>query len=102
MKKSIYTPLRYAQLMDASTLPDIGFTGIIRRLISESDDVMKFLWYDTNFMNQIIQDHYDILMSIFSNIVPNYIRYLLGMRLFQRVRIEIEILQPIYFRHIIL
>lgn len=51
MKKSIYTPLRYAQLMDASTLPDIGFTGIIRRLISESDDVMKFLWYDTNFMN---------------------------------------------------
>ena len=37
--------------MDASTLPDIGFTGIIRRLTSESDDVMKFLWYDTNFMN---------------------------------------------------
>ena len=51
MKKSIYTPLRYAQLMDASTLPDIGFTGIIRRLTSESDDVMKFLWYDTNFLN---------------------------------------------------
>lgn len=51
MAKATYTPLYFAQLMDVLTCPENTLTTILRRVISEGDDIMRFLWFDTDFMD---------------------------------------------------
>lgn len=58
MAKATYTPLMFAQLMDVSTCPENTLTNILRRVISEGDDAMQFLWFNTDFMNPSYDGHY--------------------------------------------
>lgn len=51
MAKATYTPLYFAQLMDVLSCPENTLTTILRRVISEGDDIMRFLWFDTDFMD---------------------------------------------------
>lgn len=61
MSKATYTPLYFAQLMDVITCPENTLTTILRRAVSECDDIMRFLWFDTDFMNPAYDGPYRYL-----------------------------------------
>lgn len=71
--KYMYFPLEIAQMMDVNKLP---FQNIwietIKKILTDNDDVLSFLWYDTNFLNQSYAGKYqyinDILFQYRSNI----------------------------------
>lgn len=61
MSKATYTPLYFAQLMNVLTCPENTLTTILRRVISEGDDIMRFLWFDTDFMDPAYDGPYRYL-----------------------------------------
>ncbi len=61
MSKTTYTPLYFAQLMNVLTCPENTLTTILRRVVSECNDVMRFLWFDTDFMDPAYDGPYRYL-----------------------------------------
>lgn len=61
----MYTPLMIAQIMDIRKQPFHNrWTEVIKETLKENDEVMSFVWYDTDFLNPSYTGKYQYINDV--------------------------------------